>query len=74
MGGMPSRNLSHDICAVCGQKTFVDVDEEGIIEDTYQLSCNHVYVFIEGSKLAGIVQFNVSSALPYLIRRLKVLN
>lgn len=43
MGGMPSRNLSDDICAVCGQKIFVDIDEEGIIEDTYQLSCNHMY-------------------------------
>ncbi|KTF77925.1 hypothetical protein cypCar_00035195 [Cyprinus carpio] len=43
MGGMPSRNLSDDVCAVCGQKIFVDVDEEGIIEDTYQLSCNHMY-------------------------------
>ena len=40
---MPSRSLSDDICAVCGQKIFVDVDEEGIIEDTYQLSCNHMY-------------------------------
>ncbi len=29
MGGMPSRNLSNDVCAVCGQKIFVDVDEEG---------------------------------------------
>uniref|UniRef100_V9L4T1 RING finger protein 175 n=1 Tax=Callorhinchus milii TaxID=7868 RepID=V9L4T1_CALMI len=44
-GSMPSRNLSCDICAVCGQKIFVDVDEEGIIEDTYQLSCNHLYPF-----------------------------
>ncbi|KTF87996.1 hypothetical protein cypCar_00015773 [Cyprinus carpio] len=43
MGGMPSRNLSNDMCAVCGQKIFVDVDEEGIIEDTYQLSCNHTF-------------------------------
>ncbi|KAK6493333.1 RING finger protein 175 [Huso huso] len=41
--GMPSRNLSDDICAVCGQKIFVDLDEEGIIENTYQLSCNHIF-------------------------------
>ncbi len=40
---MPSRNLSNDVCAVCGQKIFVDVDEEGVIEDTYQLTCNHMY-------------------------------
>uniref|UniRef100_A0A4W5KXE6 Ring finger protein 175 n=1 Tax=Hucho hucho TaxID=62062 RepID=A0A4W5KXE6_9TELE len=43
MGGMPSRSLTDDICAVCGQKILVDVDEEGIIEDTYQLSCNHIF-------------------------------
>ena len=43
VGGMPTRSLCDDICAVCGQKILVDVDEEGIIEDTYQLSCNHMY-------------------------------
>ncbi|XP_064878084.1 RING finger protein 175 isoform X2 [Oncorhynchus nerka] len=46
LGGMPSRSLTDDICAVCGQKILVDVDEEGIIEDTYQLSCNHIYLLI----------------------------
>ncbi|XP_042566335.1 RING finger protein 175 isoform X2 [Clupea harengus] len=43
VGGMPTRSLCDDICAVCGQKILVDVDEEGIIEDTYQLSCNHIF-------------------------------
>uniref|UniRef100_A0A672UBT1 Ring finger protein 175 n=1 Tax=Strigops habroptila TaxID=2489341 RepID=A0A672UBT1_STRHB len=28
---------------VCGQKIFVDINEEGIIENTYQLSCNPVF-------------------------------
>lgn len=42
-GGMPSRSLTNDICAVCGQKILVDVEEEGFIEDTYQLSCGHMY-------------------------------
>ncbi|XP_020367829.1 RING finger protein 175 [Rhincodon typus] len=42
-GSMPSRNLSDDICAVCGQKIFVDISEEGILEDTYRLSCSHVF-------------------------------
>lgn len=42
-GGMPSRSLTDDICAVCGQRILVDVEEEGFIEDTYQLSCGHVY-------------------------------
>uniref|UniRef100_A0A8C4WCZ1 Ring finger protein 175 n=1 Tax=Gopherus evgoodei TaxID=1825980 RepID=A0A8C4WCZ1_9SAUR len=43
VSGMPTRSLSNDICAVCGQKIFVDINEEGIIENTYQLSCNHVF-------------------------------
>uniref|UniRef100_A0A8D0L9V1 Ring finger protein 175 n=1 Tax=Sphenodon punctatus TaxID=8508 RepID=A0A8D0L9V1_SPHPU len=43
ISGMPTRNLSNDICAVCGQKIFVDINEDGIIENTYQLSCNHVF-------------------------------
>ncbi len=42
-GGIPSRSLTNDICAVCGQRILVDVEEEGFIEDTYQLSCGHMY-------------------------------
>lgn len=42
-GGMPSRSLTGDICAVCGQRILVEVEEEGFIEDTYQLSCGHMY-------------------------------
>lgn len=42
-GGMPSRSLTNDICAVCGQRILVDLEEEGFIEDTYQLSCGHMY-------------------------------
>ncbi|XP_061239914.1 RING finger protein 175 isoform X5 [Bos indicus] len=41
--GMPTRSLSDDICAVCGQKIIVELDEEGLIENTYQLSCKHVW-------------------------------
>lgn len=40
---MPTKHLSDSVCAVCGQQIFVDVSEEGIIENTYRLSCNHVY-------------------------------
>lgn len=40
---MPTKHLSDNICAVCGQPILVDVSEEGIIENTYRLSCNHVY-------------------------------
>lgn len=42
-GGIPSRSLTDRICAVCGQQILVDVEEEGFIEDTYQLSCGHTY-------------------------------
>ena len=45
--GMPTKHLSDSICAVCGQPILVDVSEEGIIENTYRLSCNHVYPFME---------------------------
>lgn len=41
--GMPTKHLSDSICAVCGQPILVSVDEEGIMENTYRLSCNHVY-------------------------------
>ncbi|XP_006094564.1 RING finger protein 121 isoform X3 [Myotis lucifugus] len=41
--GMPTKHLSDSMCAVCGQQIFVDVSEEGIIENTYRLSCNHVF-------------------------------
>lgn len=43
--GMPTKHLSDNICAVCGQPILVDVSEEGIIENTYRLSCNHVYPY-----------------------------
>ncbi|KAI5940818.1 RING finger protein 175 [Manis javanica] len=41
--GMPTRSLSDNICAVCGQKIIVELGEEGLIENTHQLSCNHVF-------------------------------
>nr|XP_020454671.1 RING finger protein 121 isoform X2 [Monopterus albus] len=41
--GMPTKHLSDSICAVCGQPILVDVSEEGIIENTYRLTCNHVF-------------------------------
>ncbi|XP_026240487.2 RING finger protein 175 [Urocitellus parryii] len=43
VSGMPTRSLADDICAVCGQRIIVELDEEGLIENTYQLSCNHVF-------------------------------
>ncbi|XP_027453968.1 RING finger protein 175 isoform X6 [Zalophus californianus] len=42
ISGMPTRSLSDNVCAVCGQ-IIVQLDEEGLTENTYQLSCNHVF-------------------------------
>lgn len=41
--GMPTRHLEDNVCAVCGNKLLVSEKEEGIIENTYKLSCNHVF-------------------------------
>ncbi|KAK2503161.1 hypothetical protein MC885_004319 [Smutsia gigantea] len=43
--GMPTRSLLDNICAICGQKIIVELHEEGLTGNTYQLSCNHVYPF-----------------------------
>ncbi|XP_074194523.1 RING finger protein 175 isoform X4 [Rhinolophus sinicus] len=43
VSGMPTRSLSDSICAICGQKIIVELEEEGLIENTYQLSCNHIW-------------------------------
>lgn len=44
---MPTRNLDPTVCAVCGNKLLVSTDEEGILENTYKLSCAHVYPFLK---------------------------
>lgn len=44
ISGMPTRSLSEKVCAVCGQ-IIVELDEEGLTENTYRLACNHVYPF-----------------------------
>lgn len=41
--GMPTRHLDSGVCAVCGNKLLVQENEEGVLENTYKLSCNHVY-------------------------------
>ncbi|KAM4834296.1 RING finger protein 175 isoform 2-T2 [Thomomys bottae] len=43
VSGMPTRSLADNICAVCGQKIIVELEEEGLIENTYQLPCNHIF-------------------------------
>lgn len=39
---MPTRSLESGVCAVCGNKLLVTEDEEGVLENTYKLSCEHV--------------------------------
>jgi len=41
--GIPMKSLEANVCAVCGNKLLVSADEEGVIEDTYKLSCDHVF-------------------------------
>ncbi|XP_030569468.1 RING finger protein 121 [Drosophila novamexicana] len=41
--GMPTRHLDQNVCAVCGNQLLVSEKEEGVIENTYKLSCNHVF-------------------------------
>jgi len=41
--GIPSRQLEADMCALCGNKFLVKVGEEGVVENTYRLSCGHEF-------------------------------
>lgn len=41
--GMPTRTLESNICALCGNKLLVSEEDQGIVEDTYRLSCQHVF-------------------------------
>ncbi|XP_035734029.1 RING finger protein 121-like isoform X1 [Vespa mandarinia] len=42
-GSMPTRTLEPGVCAVCGNKLLVSEEEEGVIENTFKLSCEHVF-------------------------------
>ncbi|XP_013171740.1 PREDICTED: RING finger protein 121 isoform X3 [Papilio xuthus] len=41
--GIPTRQLESNVCAVCGNQLMVNVNEEGILENTYKLPCGHVF-------------------------------
>ncbi|KAM3965932.1 E3 ubiquitin ligase Rnf121 [Aphomia sociella] len=41
--GIPTRQLESNVCAVCGNQLLVDVNEEGVLENTYKLTCSHVF-------------------------------
>lgn len=40
---MPVRSLEQNVCAVCGNDLLVSEKDTGIIEDTFKLSCHHVF-------------------------------
>ena len=44
--GIPDRKCEHDVCALCGNQFLVKVGQEGVIENTYKLTCSHEYVNI----------------------------
>lgn len=39
--GIPARQLDQDVCALCGNQFLVKVGQEGVVENTYRLSCSH---------------------------------
>lgn len=41
--GMPTKSLPKDLCGLCAHKLFVSENEVGVIEDTYKLTCDHVF-------------------------------
>lgn len=42
---MPTRSLDDSVCAVCGNKLLTPLNEDGVLENTYKLTCGHVYPF-----------------------------
>ena len=43
--GIPDRKCEN-VCALCGNEFLVKVGQEGVIENTYKLTCGHEYVNI----------------------------
>ncbi|XP_076256166.1 E3 ubiquitin ligase Rnf121 [Rhynchophorus ferrugineus] len=41
--GIPTKNLDPNVCAICGNRLLVSAEEEGVLENTYELSCGHVF-------------------------------
>ena len=39
--GIPVRQLDKNVCALCGNQFLVKVGEEGVVENTYRLTCGH---------------------------------
>lgn len=41
--GIPNKHLGKNVCAVCGNPLLIGENEVGVIENTYKLSCDHVF-------------------------------
>lgn len=41
--GIPTKSLPKNICGLCNHKLFVTENDQGVIEDTYKLPCDHVF-------------------------------
>lgn len=41
--GIPTKTLPKDLCALCAHKLFVSENDQGVIEDTYKLPCDHTF-------------------------------
>ena len=52
--GIPDRKCEHDVCALCGNQFLVKVGQEGVIENTYKLTCSHEYVNISIFYMNGL--------------------
>nr|CAD7425959.1 unnamed protein product [Timema monikensis] len=59
--GMPTRSLDATVCAVCGNKLLVQEGEEGVLENTYKLSCEHVYP-LTVNRIKDINQLKMASS------------
>ncbi|CAH0775031.1 unnamed protein product [Bemisia tabaci] len=41
--GISTRNLEKGVCAVCGNQLLTSEFEDGVLENTYRLTCNHEF-------------------------------
>jgi len=41
--GFPMKTPDTSICAICGNPLLVTTEDEGVLEDTFKLSCSHVF-------------------------------
>lgn len=58
--GIPSKALPKNMCGLCANQLFVTENEQGVIEDTYKLPCDHTFheFCIRGWLIIGKKQVN----------------